>query len=300
MVKYIVVFIGIYFASTGFSETNPSFKMSFPRWGPSVRGGSVYNFRTDMEGGGAFSVNRYFVEVGLARMWRFDRFISLSAGFGQDDYHFGRLASEPWNNIDNYRVSAFARWAINDKWKAIGGPSIRSYGETGVDLDAALTAAFFGGVSYTFSDRLTLGPGFGLIDQLKDGFRMFPVVFVNWSITERLSLATGGGLAATGGPGLSLNYEFTKKWKAGLTGRYERKRFLLNGEGLFPNGVAEDKNVPLIANVSYILYPGGSISAVFGYNFSGKLSADNSNGDLVYETGYDPSGNMGIVASFRF
>ena len=282
------------------AETNTAFKMQFPRWGPSLRGGSVYNFETGMDGGGAFSVNRYFIEGGIGRIWSFDKMISASVGFGQDDYRFSDLASEPWNNIDNYRASIFVRWGIGENWMLLGGPSIRSYGETGVDLDDALTSAFFGGASYKFSDRLTLGPGLVIVEQLQGDVQAFPIIVVNWSITDRLSLGTGGGLAATGGPGLSLNYEISKHWKAGLTGRYEKKRFLLNDEGRSQNGVGEDESIPILGNISYFLYPGGSVGAIFGYNFAGKLNADDPDGNLLYETKYDPSLTVGIVASFRF
>ncbi|MDF7801066.1 hypothetical protein P4C99_16435 [Pontiellaceae bacterium B1224] len=283
-----------------FSDSNVVSGMSFPRWGPSVKVGSVYNFDADMEGGGSFAVNRYFVEAGMARMWGFDRMIAFSAGFGQDDYQFSNLGTQPWNNIDNYRLSLFGRWRVNDDWVLFAGPSVRSYGETGVDLDDALTGSFFGGASYTFGDRLTLGPGVVIAGELEERTQYFPVLLVNWEITDRLSLETGGGFAATAGPGLSLIYSFSKHWKAGITGRYEKKRFRLNGEGLAENGVGEDRNVPMVGNLTYFFYPGGFVSGIVGYNFSGKLSADDSYGNLLYEKSYDPAPGVGFVASFRF
>lgn len=282
------------------AETNVTPRFSFPRWGPSIKAGSVYNVETDMEGGGSFALNRYFVEAGVARMWSFDRMIAVSAGFGQDDYQFSDLGTQPWNNIDNYRLGLFGRWRVNDKWVLFAGPSVRSYGETGVDLDDALTGSFFGGASYSFGDRLTLGPGVVVAGQIEERTQYFPVLLVNWNITDRLSLETGGGFAATAGPGLSLNYALSDQWKAGITGRYEKKRFRLNGEGLAENGVGEDRNVPMVGNLTYFFYPGGFVSGLIGYNFSGKLSADDSFGNLLYEKTYEPSLSVGMVASFRF
>ncbi|MDF7809010.1 hypothetical protein P4E94_16300 [Pontiellaceae bacterium B12219] len=285
---------------TAFSDTNAVSGFSFPRWGPSVKAGSVYNFETDMEGGGSFSVNRYFMEAGIARMWSFDRMIAFSAGFGQDDYRFNDLSTLPWNNINTYRMGLFARWRLNEQWVLFAGPSVRSYGEPGVDLADALTGSFFGGASYTFGDRLTLGPGLVIACEIEDKTRYFPVLLVNWNITDRLSLETGGGFVATAGPGLSLIYSISNHWKAGLTGRYEVKRFRLNRDGLAVNGVGEDESVPFVANLTYFLYPGGFISGIAGFNFSGKLSADDAYGDLLYERTYDPAPGIGFVASFRF
>lgn len=300
MKNKLLILLAMLAASAG-AETNKTFQLSFPRWGPSVRGGSVYNFDTAMDQGGSFSVNRYFIEAGISRMWALDRMIAFSAGFGQDDYQFEGTNAQPWNNIDNYRASVFARWGLNEKWVLFAAPSIRSYGQTGVDLDDALTMALFGGASYKFGDRLTLGPGMGLFEQIEDGVRVYPIIIVNWNITENLSLETGGGLAATAGPGLSLVYKLSDKWKAGLTGRYENKRFRLNSENtVSPNGVGEDRNVPIIANVSYFLYPSGYISGIIGYNFAGNLAIEDQGGVKRYDTDYDPSPQMGIVASFRF
>ncbi len=281
------------------AETNRTFSMDFPRWAPSMRGGSVYNFETDMDQGGAFSVNRYFIEGGITRMWSFDRMLSFSAGFGQDDYRFSDTAGRPWGNIDNFRASVFGRWGLNEKWALFAAPSVRSYGEAGTDLDDALTLAFFGGASYKFSDRLTLGPGLGVFERIEDDVRYYPIIIVNWAITDRLSLETGGGLAATAGPGLSLVYKVSKKWTTAVTTRYESKRFRLNEDGLAPNGVGEDESIPIVAQLTYFFYPQGLISGVIGYSFGGSLSADDQNGNFLYETKYDPSPSIGIVASFR-
>jgi hypothetical protein len=286
--------------SPAFSDTNSVSRFSFPRWGPSMKVGSLYNFSTDMEGGGSFAVNRYFAEVGVAHMWSFDRMVAFSAGFGQDDYQFSNVGTQPWNNINSYRMSMFARWRVSDQWVLFASPSIRSYGETGVDFDDALVGSFFGGASYTFGDHLTLGPGLVIAGQIEDETRYFPVLLVNWNITERLSLETGGGFAATAGPGLSLTYTISDRWKAGLTGRYEMMRFRLNRDGLAKNGVGEDRSVPLLASLAYYIYPGGFVGGMVGYNFSGKLSADDEYGNLLYEKSYDPTPGIGFIASFRF
>ncbi len=298
--RYILAVFSIAWCISGVADTNKAFRMDFPAWAPMVRGGLVYHFETDVDKGGAFSVNRYFVEGGVSRIWRFDRMLSFSAGFGQDDYRFSGGISEPWNNIDNYRAGIFARWALDNEWVLFAGPSIRTYGEPGVNLEDALTAAFFGGASYKISDQLTLGPGLGVVGQLEDDTRFFPIILINWNITQKLSLETGGGFAATGGPGLSLNYAFSKRWKAGLAGRYEKKRFRLDDSGIAPGGVGEDENFPLYGIVSCYIYPGGMINAIFGYNFGGKLEADKVDGQNVYSSGYNDSVSAGVTASFRF
>jgi hypothetical protein len=177
---------------------------------------------------------------------------------------------------------------------------VRAYAESNVDPLDGLTGAFFGGASYTFNDRLKLGPALGVVGQIEDRLSIFPVILVNWAITENLSLDTGGGLASTAGPGLALVYEFSEHWKAGITGRYERKRFRLNDSGDAPGGVGEDRNVPVYGTLAYFLYPQGYITAIFGYNTYGKLGLFDENGDRVSDIEYEPSASIGFVASFRF
>lgn len=282
------------------AETNMSFQLSFPRWASSLRGASVYNFDADLEGGGKFAVNRWFGEVMYGHMWSYDSFLALTFGAGQDDYHFADTPSDPWNNINNYRLGFYGQWGINDRWSVYMSPSVRAYAETGARVDDALTGAFFGGASYVVNDRLKVGPALGVIGQLEDSIRYFPVLLINWSITDTVSLDTGGGLAATMGPGLALTKEFSRNWKAGVTLRYESKRFRLDDDGIEPDGVGEDRNIPVYGILSYFLYPQGQVSTVFGYNAYGELSLHDSSGRKISNYSYDPSVGVGFIASFRF
>ncbi|MDF7825049.1 hypothetical protein P4B35_13585 [Pontiellaceae bacterium B12227] len=300
--RIIVTFIGCFFLFSGLArgETNEAFELSFPRWASSMRGGSVYNFDADLEGGGSFYINRFVAEAMFGRMWSYDSFLAVSIGGGQDDYHFSEKAFDPWNNINNYRVGLYGQWKVSDKWSLFAAPSVRAYAEAAVDPLDGLTGNFFGGASYTFSDRLSLGPALAITGQIADDTRYYPVLLVNWKISESLSLDTGGGLAATAGPGLALVYEFSKHWKAGITTRYERKRFRLNHEGIAPNGVGEDRNIPIYGTLAYFFYPQGYITAIFGYNAYGKLALYDEQGRYLDEYEYDPSASLGFVASFRF
>ncbi len=281
-------------------ETNSPPRFVFPRWAPTVRAGALHQFEAGMDGGGDVAVDRYYAEAGMARMWRFDRLVSASVGYGQDDYRFSGLAANPWGNIENYRAGFFARWAMDNRWTLFGAPAVRFYGERGVALEDGLTGAFFGGASYEVSETLTLGPGLGVVGQLEDSPRYFPVVVVDWRITDRLSLETGGGLAATAGPGLTLAYKCTRNWRLSLAGRYDSRRFRLDDANSVSNGVGEEQNVPIIVDATYVFYPGGQIGVFFGQNFGGSVKLDDSSGNTVRKTDYDSASMVGFSASFRY
>ena len=294
MNRHVIGLLAVLAASAG-AQTNAP-----PRgWSPFFRGGSVYHPETDLDGGGSFSVHRYYGEAGLAYLFRIDRMISLSGGYGQDDYRFGGVPESPWNNIDNYRAGLFSRWGFDNGWTSFAVGSVRAYGEPGASISESLTGALFGGASYRFSDRLSLGPGLGVVGQLEDNPRYFPIVVVEWDITDRLSLSTGGGLAATAGPGLSLTYRLTRNWQLGLAGRYENKRFRLSESNRFSNGVGEDRSIPLVGSLSYVLYPGTQLSFLAGMNLYGRLSVEDERGSRLYRAEYDPAPMAGVTVRLR-
>jgi hypothetical protein len=268
-------------------------------WSPSFQGGSMYHFDAGLEGGGDVSQHRYYGEAGLGYLFRTDRLISFSVGYGQDDYDFNGTAAAPWNNIDNFRAGIFTRWAHSDRWASFVALSGRTYGEPDADLSESITGAVFGGASYRFSDRLKLGPGLGVVGQLEDNPRFFPIIVVDWNITEKLNLSTGGGLAATAGPGLELTYSLTRNWKFGLGGRYESKRFRLSDQGPSGGGVGEDRGIPVYGGIRYELYPGTYLSGLVGSTLGGRLQAENPNGVIVYRADYEEALFAGITLGLR-
>jgi hypothetical protein len=298
--KRLLIAASILSAVSAFAETNAPPRRGPPTgWSPFLRGGSVYNFETDLDDGGNFSVNRYYVEGGMAYLFRKDRMVSLSVGYGQDDYRFSGTASEPWNNIDNYRASLFTRWGMDNGWTWVATASLRAYGEAGVNLDDALTVGGFGGASYTFSDKLTLGPGLGVFERIEGSPLVIPIIIIDWNITDKLSLGTGGGLAATAGPGLTLNYKASRHWNLAVSGRYDQKRFRLDDQGLAPNGVGEDRSIPILGSISYVLYPGMHISGLLGYNFNGEFRLEDTYGDHLYDQSYASSFFAGLTIGVR-
>lgn len=263
-------------------------------WAPFFRGGSIYTFDTGLDGGGDFSLHRYFVEGGMAYLFSRDRMVSFSAGYGQDDYHFSDLPVDPWNNIENIRAGIFSLWAFDNNWTSFMAGSVRAYGEKGSEISEALTGAIFGGASYRFNDALSLGPGLGVVGQLEDDPLYFPIIVVDWDITEKLNFSTGGGMGATVGPGLILTYKVSRHWNVGLGGRYEKKRFRLS------DGVGEDQSVPVFGTVSYVFYPGTQISGLLGINLNGRFEIEDENGNTLSSREYGTSVFSGITISARF
>ena len=129
---------------------------------------------------------------------------------------------------------------------------------------------------------------------------MFPILAIDWDITDTVTLSTGGGFAASQGPGLTLSYKATEQLSLGLTGRYESFRFRLDDSGPAPGGIGEDRSFPVIVSADYSPWPMTTLSAFAGAEFAGRLRLEDSGGNRIDQSDYDPAPLIGVAVRARF
>ena len=287
------------------AQTSDNKNPTWPKlgWSTFLRGGYVHQFDTDIDNGGSFSVNSLFVQGGAAYTVDNRRGVSLALGYGLDGYDFsgdtGFGSLNPWNQINSFRISTPGRWGLNRQWTLFAVPTLRFTGESGADMGDAVTGGGFVGFSYRFNDRLTIGPGIGVLTQIEDSTSVFPVLIVNWKITDRLSLETGRGLGATLGPGVTLNWKASSEWTLTLGGRFESLRFRLDKNGNYPNGIGQDQSFPLFAGATYDFSQQAQAGLVGGVKLGGEFRLEDENGNRLIEEDYDPAGFVGFIFRFR-
>jgi len=273
-------------------------------WSVFTRGGYAHQMDTDIDNGGSFSVNRFFVQGGPTYVSDKGTSISLAVGYGFDGYNFsgntGFGGRNPWEDIHSLRFSIPLRWKINEQWTGFVSPTIRFTGEKEADFDNALTGGGFAGFSYRYGDRLTIGPGIAVLTQLEDSTRVIPILIINWKITDTLSLNTGRGIGATLGPGLTLDWRPSRAWSFSIGGRYERLRFRLDEEGSVPNGIGDDRAFPIFGGIAYSFTPKIRIGVLGGVEVGGELSLEDENGNTIVKENHNPAGFLGITFSARF
>ena len=275
------------------------------QWVWSAAGGAVHQFSANLsDGPGDLSVTRGFLSAGMGYAWSRDSSVSVSLGIGTSDYDFSSGAlidgRKPWGRIRDYRLSVPVRFAPTEKMSVIVIPSIRTHAESGASLRDGRTEGMLGGFSWKFSDTLSIGPGFGWFSDVGDESNVFPILLVDWKITQSLSLSTGRGLAASQGPGLSLNYEVDRKWTLGLTARYEKTRFSLKQREDRSAGVGEDSSTPLYIVASYSPWPMTSMTALAGFDIGGTMSLEDGQGQRVAKTDIDTAIVFGFTFQSRF
>jgi len=268
-------------------------------------GGGVHQTEVDLtDGSGGFAVDRWFVSAGMDYVWDQRTSLGLSVGGGKSSYEFNDLANlggaDPWNKIEDARLSVTWRSGFGDKGTLILIPTARINGENGASTGDSVTYGLYAAATWWINEDLTIGPGIGVFTRLEDGGRVFPFLAIEWDITERWNLSTSRGLAASQGPGLTLSYELNEDWSLGLSGRYEDIEFRLDDDGPAAGGVGRDQSLPVVFMATLDPSPRFSLSVFTGIEFGGTLTLKDSRGEVLDESSYDPAALFGATFEARF
>lgn len=266
--------------------------------------GGVHQSDADLkDGGGAFSTDRWFLSGGVNYAWDARNSIGVSLGGGRSIYEFDGLGAfgggDPWHRVNETRLTLNWRFGFGDKGTAFVIPGVYMQGEQ-ASTGGNTTFGLFAAAAWRVRDGLTIGPGFGLFSRLESGVSVFPVLAIDWDITERWNLSTGSGLGASRGPGLTLRYTLNDDWSLGLTGRYEDFEFRLDDKGPAAGGIGRDQSFPLVFLASLKPNPKFGLSVFAGLELGGKLKLSDADGERLDESSFDPAPVLGASLVVNF
>ncbi len=265
----------------------------------------IFQPSADLDSAGDFETHQAGVNL-VKRMRLSDKDqVAISLGYIWNDYSWNSetstLRADPWSSVHFMSLGASYRRVINDDWTFFGIPNLRLAGESDADAEDTIMGGGIFGVTYEVNDRLSIGPGFGLMTQLEDDAALFPVVFVQWKFADEWSVGTTGGSGAALGPGLQLNWAPTNKpYRANLGANFEQLRFRLDSNAPQRNGIGQDQAVRLGADFHWIPGPAVDLSAMVGVKLGGEISIEDSRGNEWRSEDYDPAPYFGIGARFNF
>lgn len=268
-------------------------------------GAGVHQSETDLsDGGGDFSVDGWFVRLGMDYGWTERDSIGISVGTGESTYEFGDFTGfgggDPWDSVEESRVSVTWRFGFGEKGSFILVPTARFNSEKDAGSGDSSTYGVYAAAVWQVNPDLAIGPGIGVFSRLENDTRFFPILAIEWDINDRWFLSTGRGLAATQGPGLTLGYKLNEDWSLGLAGRYEDVEFRLDKEGPAAGGVGRDQSFPLVFFGTLEPNKTLKLSVFAGIELNGTLKLKNSTGDTVDKSSYDPAPVFGAVFNVRF
>ncbi len=268
-----------------------------------VYAGAESSLEADVEGGGDLDVFRMrFGVTGKAGLTR-DLDLAVSIGYGLDLYDFSgttRLGGiEPWENIHTLSVGALLSLDMNNDWTVFAGPVFQFAREDNVDLDDSFIGGGVVGATYEVSSALTVGGGIGVVSQIEDDARFFPVIVLEWEISDTLRL-TSQTTGAAGRSGLELVYDLGNDWETAIGGSYDFRRFRLDDTGIAPDGVGEETRLPIRARLSYRAGNHFIIDLYAGIAMSSELSLEDTDGTLLGQEDVDPAGLLGVTLTISF
>ena len=298
LTAYILFFAG----TAAAASEGPKRKDDAVKW--TIQAGAVHQFNSSLDSGGDMSASRWFVRGGVGRVFSGRWRVGASLGYGETKYDFsgnsGFGGLDPWDRIQDLRISAPIQYFANKNWTIYAIPTLRFNAETGASLNDGKNGGVLAGAAYRVNERLTIGPGIGVFSEIEDDTSFFPILIVDWKITDTLSLETGRGFAATRGPGLQLSWKYSPRWRFAFGGRYEKTRFRLDDSGPAPGGVGQDKAIPLFAMAEYAISEDMKFSLIGGAETNGTLRLEDESGRKISSSDLSTAPFLGATFQAKF
>jgi long-subunit fatty acid transport protein len=274
-------------------------------WSFTIDGGGGHQTEADLEDHpGAFAVDKWFLGAGLNYTWSPRKSVGLSFGGGRSNYDFNDATGfgngEPWDTIEDSRLSLSMRFGFGEKGMAFIIPTVRINAEKGASNSDSRTYGLFGAFAWRLDENLTIGPGFGVFSRLEGSTQFFPILAIDWNFAERWNLSTGSGLASSRGPGLTLTYKINEDWDIGFSGRYEDQEFRLDDKGVAAGGVGRDQSFPLVFRADLKPNPNMNFALFAGVAIGGELKLKDASDVLLEKSDYELTPLFGASFDFRF
>lgn len=270
---------------------------------PSLSYTPSYQFESDLDDGGSFSVERHFLRLDVSRPFNSD--VELGVGLHFDFEHWevsevSQLAgASPWGEIYRPSLTFSAMYTPNPNWRFLVAPSIGFYT---TNLSNASDSLVYGGTVSalrSWGRSLSLGLGLGVFERLDD-FDVFPYLAIRWQITEQLRLQNPFQAGPVGPAGLELQWQAHERWALGVGGAWRSYRFRLDNDNLVPDGVGEVEFFAGFVRLSHHVTKALSVDLTAGALFDGDISVENESGRRVGEVGHETAPFLALGVKGRF
>lgn len=264
----------------------------------------INQFTTDLDQGGEFDWRGVQFGGNVTRQFTPAFAAGISLRYDRQDWHweqpagFGGIA-KPWSTLNNPLIGINLSYVPAPGWRLGFNPVVEWNGESGADSSESLSYGAVLSATRTFSPELVLGLGIGVFRQI-DEDKVFPILLVNWKISDRLRLVNPLPAGPAGGAGLELTYAFAEGWEIGGGGSYRSYRFRLKDDGPVPDGIGENRFSPAFARISYSFDAATRADLYLAALLNGKLSLSSANDRSLHSDQYETAPTLGLTLSHRF
>jgi hypothetical protein len=272
-------------------------------WRPFVSVTPVYQGKGDLDGGGDYSAWSAIVRAGVSGSIGGANRAGLTFNYDYSDYSFSNPAAfggvAPWGVVQRYGVAAPLFFAVPDAWVLSVVPSVDVLRENGADAGESLNWGGIISATRVFGDGNRVGFGLGVFERIEKT-SVFPLLLIDWKLTDRWRLVNPLTAGPTGPAGLELDYRLDSGWNVGLGAAWRTTRFRLSETGPVPNGIGEERALPVFLRATRSLGQGMSLNLYAGVITNGRLRVEDPSGNELREVDFDPAPILGATFSARF
>jgi hypothetical protein len=272
-------------------------------WQPFVSVTPVYQGQGDLDGGGDYSAFNVFLRAGASASIGGLNRAGVTFNYDYADYSFSNPAAfggvAPWGVVQRYGVAAPLFFGFDSGWIVNVTPSVDWFRENGADWSESLNWGGIVSASRIFPDGNRLGFGLGVFQRIEKT-SVFPLIFVDWKLTDRWRVVNPLPAGPTGPAGLELDYRLDGGWNLGLGAAWRTTRFRLSATGPVPDGIGEERGMPVFLRLTRSLAERTTLHLYAGVVTAGQLRVEDSSGNALREVDFDPSLLLGATLTARF
>ena len=263
----------------------------------------VNTFDTDLDRGGDFHWAMAIASGGITHQFTPQLTAGVKLRYDYEHWQFSSPAAfggrAPWTNVNAPSVAVDLSYVLPSDI-SIGVTPVIGWGfEAGANTGDALIYGAIVSATRVFAPSFVLGVGAGIVRQI-DETKVFPFLIVHWRIDDHWRLANPFPAGPAGGAGLELVYAVDDAWEIGFGGAYRSYRFRLKDSGPTPNGVGENRFVPIFARITRNVGTQMRVDFYAGISVGGRLSVDDATGAGVARDDYKTAPAVGITLAHRF
>jgi hypothetical protein len=263
----------------------------------------VYQFDSSLNSGGSVSIFRLLFDVNAKTALSKELGVGFHFSYDYADYHFSGPVGfgwpNPWDTVHRLEFGSSVSYDLTPEWSLMVAPSVQFSRADDAGWGNALVYGGVVSIRKDFSKSLTLGLGVGAFSEIEQ-MTIFPMIVVNWKITDRLTLANPFRPGPTGPAGLELAYRIGNGWDAGTGAAYRSNRFRLNRTGLFGDSIGESNAIPAWVRLSRKMGNTFNLDFYTGAMLGGQMSIDNRDGTRLTSASVDPAPFVALAISAKF
>jgi hypothetical protein len=262
----------------------------------------LWQGRAGLDGGGNFSAWGAYLRAGATTTFGDRNIGGAVLNYDYSDYSFSgsnAFGGAPWSVVQRVGASFPLVFRGGDGWAFGVTPSVDWFRENGANWGDSLTYGAIVTAAKSFAPDKRIGLGVAGFYRLEDT-TFFPLLVVDWRFAERWRLLNPLPAGPTGPAGLELDYKLTEDWALGFGAAWRSVRFRLSESGPTPNGVGEERGVPLFLRASRNFGPQSSLYLYAGAIVGGKLRVEDSSGNELREVSFNPQPLLGATFAYRF